>query len=146
MANYEQVEEVFEGIYRLTLKRSVQRQGAGMVTVGATEWPEVTVGGVDGEPDTTRPARFALLIDGAYVAATDAQIVAAREARRQAEDAAALEASNAQHESEAPQGTLATWSKPERCLLRICRKLAKQIGLTDKQFNTAARAEWDKVK
>ena len=66
----------------------------------------------------------------------------------QAEQAAAdaIDTANAQHESEAPQGTLAAWSKPERCLLRICRKLARQIGFTDAQFNTAARAEWDKVK
>ena len=132
MANYEKVEEVYNGIYRLTHKRSVQRQGAGMVKVGSTEWPE--------------GAKYALLLDGVYVAATQADIEAAREARRLAKEAAALEASNAQHEEEAPQGTLATWSKPERCLLRICRKLAKQIGFTDAQFNEAARGEWDAVQ
>ena len=70
------------------------------------------------------------------------------DADAQAEQAAAdaIDSANAQHEEEAPQGDLATWNKRERCLLRICRRLASQMGLTDAQFNTAARAEWDSAK
>ena len=151
MANYEKVEEVFEGIYRLTHKRSVQRQGAGMVKVGSTEWPEETVEGVDVDDNpttTTRPAQYALLIDGGYVAATQADIEAAREARRQAKEEAALEASNAQHESEAPQGDLSAWNKRERCLLLVCYKLAQQHwpNITKAAFLKNVKAEWDAVK
>jgi len=152
MANYEKVEEVYSGIYRLTLKRSVPRRGASMVDIGSTEWPTETVEGVDeetGEPTTSaHPARFALLVDGAYVAATDEQIEAAREARRLAKEAADLEASNAQHEEEAPQGTLASWSKQEKCLLLVCYKLAQQHwpNITKAAFLKNVKAEWDAVK
>jgi len=61
---------------------------------------------------------------------------------------AAIDAANADHEAEAPQGNLASWSKREKCLLLVTYKLAKQHWptMTKAQFLANVRAEWDAVK
>jgi len=57
-------------------------------------------------------------------------------------------AAQAEHEANAPSGTLAGWSKREKCLLLVCYKLAQQLwpNMTKKQFMDNVKAEWDAVK
>jgi len=61
-----------------------------------------------------------------------------------AEDSSA----RAEHDADAPSGTLAKWSKREKCLLLITYKLAKQHwpNMTKAQFLDNVKAEWDSIQ
>ena len=61
-------------------------------------------------------------------------------------DAAA--AAQAEHDTSAPSGDLATWSKREKCLLLVTFKLAKEHWpqMTKEQFLDNLKAEWDAVQ
>ena len=54
----------------------------------------------------------------------------------------------AEHDTGAPSGTLASWSKREKCLLLVCYKLAQQHwpNMTKAQFLANVKAEWDAVQ
>ena len=80
--------------------------------------------------------------DGVFREQITAQITQAEH------DAAQAAAEAAVHNSEAPGGDLATWSKREKCLLLITFKLAKEHwpSMTKEQFLNNVQAEWDQVQ
>ena len=67
----------------------------------------------------------------------------------QAEYDAQIEtAAQAEHDADTPGGTLAWWSKREKCLLLITYKLAQQHwpNMTKQAFLDNVKAEWDSLK
>jgi len=75
-------------------------------------------------------------------------IVEASQAIQDAITGAEEAAAQAEHDAEAPIGTLASWSKREKCLLLVCYKLAQQHwpSMTKAQFLDNVKAEWDAVR
>lgn len=85
-------------------------------------------------------------VDGVFEESVISEITQAEwDAQQQAADDAADDAA---HEAGAPAGLLEGWTKPEKCLLRIAFKLAKEHWptMTLEQFEESVRDEWDAVR
>ena len=78
----------------------------------------------------------------------DGSLREAAQAEIDARDAAATDVAQSIHDAESPGGTLAGWSKREKCLLLVCYKLAQQHwpNMTKAQFLANVKAEWDAVQ